>query len=239
MTKAARSIRRPTAAKKAAGKRGKGKGAGDGDFWRLRLYVAGQTARSLAAIANLKKICEEHMAGKYSVEVIDLIKNPKLAAGDQILAIPTLVRQLPKPMRKIIGDLSNTERVLVGLDLRQHSREAVSWRTEVMAPKAPKRDSGKGDRSASKYVLRLYVTGITPRSKLAIENVRTICEEHLKGRYDLEVVDIYQQPTLAKGEQIIAAPTLVKKLPLPLRRFIGDMSQTDKILLGLDLRKKG
>jgi circadian clock protein KaiB len=126
MTKAARSTRRPTGAKKAAGKRGKGKaagkaireGAGDGDFWRLRLYVAGQTARSVAAIANLKKICEEHMAGKYSVEVIDLIKNPKLAAGDQILAIPTLVRQLPEPMRKVIGDLSNTQRVLVGLDLR-------------------------------------------------------------------------------------------------------------------------
>ncbi len=117
MTKAARSIRRPTAAKKAAGKRGKG-GGDSSDFCRLRLYVAGQTARSLAAIANLKKICEEYMAGKYSVEVIDLIKNPKLAAGDQILAIPTLVRQLPKPIRKIIGDLSNTQRVLVGLDLR-------------------------------------------------------------------------------------------------------------------------
>jgi circadian clock protein KaiB len=88
------------------------------DFWELRLYVAGQTTKSLAAFANLKAICEEHLAGKYRIEVIDLMKNPQLARGDQILAIPTLVRSLPEPMRKIIGDLSNTERVLVGLDLR-------------------------------------------------------------------------------------------------------------------------
>jgi len=84
----------------------------------LRLYVAGQTPRSLQALSNLKKICEEHLAGNYRVEIIDLLKKPQLAAGYQILAIPTLVRTLPKPARKIIGDLSNTERVLVGLDLR-------------------------------------------------------------------------------------------------------------------------
>ena len=87
-----------------------------------------------------------------------------------------------------------------------------------------------------KYVLRLYVTGLTPRSLRAITNIKKICEEHLKDRYDLEVIDIYQRPTLAEGEQIIAAPTLIKKLPLPLRRFIGDMTSTEKILLGLDLR---
>ena len=81
----------------------------------LRLYVAGQTPRCMAAFANLRKICEEHLAGKYEIELIDLLENPRLAAGDQILAIPTLVRKLPPPMRKIIGDLSNTERVLVGL----------------------------------------------------------------------------------------------------------------------------
>ena len=90
----------------------------DADFWQLRLYVAGQTPKSLAAFANLKKICEEHLAGKYRIEIIDLLENPTLAKGDQILAIPTLVRKLPEPVRKIIGDLSNTERVLVGLDLR-------------------------------------------------------------------------------------------------------------------------
>lgn len=89
-----------------------------------------------------------------------------------------------------------------------------------------------------KYVLRLYVTGMTARSTAAIKNIKAICEEHLPGRYELEIVDVYQQPDLAKGEQVIAAPTLIKKLPMPLRRFIGDLSQTDKILVGLDLRPK-
>jgi circadian clock protein KaiB len=98
--------------------------AGDPDsdgVWELKLYVAGQTPKSLLAFANLKRICEENMAGKYRIEVIDLVKTPQLAQGDQILAIPTLVRRLPAPVRKIIGDLSNTERVLVGLDLRARS----------------------------------------------------------------------------------------------------------------------
>ena len=90
-------------------------------------------------------------------------------------------------------------------------------------------------RTHERYVLRLYVTGMTARAMRAIENVRAICDEHLEGRYDLEVIDVYQQPILAKDEQIIAAPTLIKKLPLPLRRIIGDMSQRDRVLLGLDL----
>ena len=89
--------------------------------WELRLYVAGQTPKSVAAFANLKKICEEHLAGEYEIEVIDLLKKPQLASGDQILAIPTLVRKLPEPIKKIIGDLSNTERVLVGLNLREQA----------------------------------------------------------------------------------------------------------------------
>ncbi len=84
----------------------------------LRLYVAGETPRSVAAIANLKKICEEHLAGKYSIEIIDLLERPQSAQGEQIVAIPTLERRLPEPVREIIGDLSNTERVLIGLDLR-------------------------------------------------------------------------------------------------------------------------
>ncbi|MBD2594581.1 circadian clock protein KaiB [Nostoc spongiaeforme FACHB-130] len=87
--------------------------------WELRLYVAGQTPKSLKAFANLKKICEEYLEGQYRIEVIDLLENPQLAKGDQILAIPTLVRKLPEPVKQIIGDLSNTEKVLVGLDLRQ------------------------------------------------------------------------------------------------------------------------
>jgi len=88
------------------------------------------------------------------------------------------------------------------------------------------------------YVLRLYVAGLTPRSTKAIANVKEICEKYLQGRYELDVVDIYQQPKLAQGEQIIAAPTLIKKLPLPLRRLIGDMSDTDRFLVGIDLRPK-
>jgi circadian clock protein KaiB len=87
--------------------------------WELRLYVAGQTAKSLHAFSNLKRICESHLDGRYRIEVIDLLENPQLARGDQILATPTLVRKLPEPIKRIIGDLSNTERVLVGLNIRK------------------------------------------------------------------------------------------------------------------------
>jgi len=97
-------------------------------------------------------------------------------------------------------------------------------------------EAAVGDRDRKRYVLRLYIAGATPRSSQAVENVKRICEEYLQGRYDLQVVDIYQDPVLAKGEQIIAVPTLIKKLPEPLRRFIGDMSDKDRILVGLDLR---
>jgi len=93
--------------------------AAENGKWELRLYVAGQTPKCVKAFANLKKLCEEHMPGQYRIEVIDLLENPQLAEGDQILAVPTLVRKLPEPVKKIIGDLSNTERVLVGLDLRE------------------------------------------------------------------------------------------------------------------------
>lgn len=93
--------------------------------WKLKLYVAGQTPKSLIAFANLKRICEAHLAGKYHIEVVDLMKHPQLAKGDQILALPTVVRSLPAPVRKIIGDLSNAERVLVGLDLRAMSGGGV------------------------------------------------------------------------------------------------------------------
>ena len=110
----------------------------------------------------------------------------------------------------------------------------VTKRTTTSIAERLEKATARDDRE--QYVLRLYVTGMTPRSTRAVENVRAICEQHLQGRYDLEVIDIYQQPTLAKGEQIIAAPTLIKKLPLPLRRVIGDLSSTEKVLLGLDLR---
>lgn len=93
--------------------------------WDLRLYVAGPTTKSIMALRNLQRLCEEHLAGQYQIEVIDLVRNPQLAKGDQILAVPTLVRKLPEPIRKIIGDLSNTERVLIGLDLRPHQVEVA------------------------------------------------------------------------------------------------------------------
>ena len=96
----------------------------NGETYNLRLYVAGQTPKAARAFDNLRKICDEHLAGRYNIEVIDLIENPQLGRGDQILALPTLVRRLPQPIKKIIGDLSNTERVLVGLDLR--TRESAS-----------------------------------------------------------------------------------------------------------------
>jgi circadian clock protein KaiB len=95
--------------------------------------------------------------------------------------------------------------------------------------------AGPADEMGERYTLRLYVAGMTSRSIRAVENVRAFCEKHLEGRYDLAVIDVYQQPALAKSEQLIAAPTLIKKLPLPLRRLIGDMSNEDRILVGLDL----
>lgn len=100
--------RRPYSSRRTAGER----------LWNLRLYIAGETSRSIAAVQNLQKICKQHLPGKYRIEVIDLLKNPQLASGDQILAVPTLVRRLPPPLKKVIGDLSNAQRVLVGLDLR-------------------------------------------------------------------------------------------------------------------------
>ena len=112
-----------------------------------------------------------------------------------------------------------------------------------MTPKKTKTTAEEFEKAIAQphsetYTLRLYVAGMTPQSTRAIANIKQICEEHLKDRYSLEVVDIYQQPVLAAGEQIIAAPTLIKKLPLPLRRLIGDLSNTERVLVGLDLRPK-
>ena len=110
-------------------------------------------------------------------------------------------------------------------------RKRVKTSTEEFEKAAAK-------RGRAKYVLRLYVTGMTPKSTQAIANVQTLCKKYLKGYYELEVIDIYQQPKLAKGEQIIATPTLIKKLPLPLRKLIGDMSDTERFLVGIDLKPK-
>jgi circadian clock protein KaiB len=116
--------------------------------------------------------------------------------------------------------------------MSQKKSSAKQGRWNAQPTPAPPDDGKKG------YVLRLYIAGTTPRSSRAVMNIKEICENSLKSRYDLQVIDIYQQPKLAKGQQIIAAPTLVKELPLPLRKFIGDLSNTEKILVGLDLKPK-
>jgi circadian clock protein KaiB len=201
-------------------------------LWMLQLYIAGQTPKALTAFANLKRICAEHLEGRYQVEVIDLAENPALADGDQILAVPTLVRKLPVPVRKIIGDLSNTERVLVGLDLRpRHTGATGEPMTDAIRGLEKLREQSR----EGKYVLRLYAAGIAPRSTRAIENVKALCGTYLKDRYELTVIDLYQQPERAQEEQILAAPTLVKSAPPPLRRLIGDLSDTSRVLLALGI----
>jgi circadian clock protein KaiB len=210
------------------------------DRWILRLYIARHTQKSSQALANLKRICQEHLAGRYEIEVIDLHIHPNLAVGHQIIAIPTLVRVIPHPLKKIIGDLTNELRVLVGLDLSPRAEPPTSSLTmkpnsDQATPPAPEIET-EAETDDTPYVLRLYIAGMTPRSTLAVQNLRKICEEHLQGRYTLEVIDIYQQPLLAEGDQVMAVPTLIRKLPEPIRRFVGDMSDTQRLLVGLDLR---
>ena len=137
----------PTTRKKTPAQRGR-QNRRKAQVWKLRLYVAGQTPKSMRAFANLKALCEEHLKGSYRVEVIDLLEHPQLARGDQIIAIPTLVRKLPPPVRKVIGDLSSTDRVLVGLDVRQADLPS-SGRHEMKEPleksgAAGKRKPGSG-----------------------------------------------------------------------------------------------
>jgi circadian clock protein KaiB len=115
---------------------------------------------------------------------------------------------------------------------------SASGTTPALAGGARGVAGGAREEESNRYVLRLYVAGQTPKSVDAISNIKKICEENLKGRYELQVIDLYQQPQLARGEQIIAVPTLIKKLPPPLRRFIGDMSNTEQLLIGMDLRKR-
>jgi circadian clock protein KaiB len=114
-------------------------------------------------------------------------------------------------------------------------RESKKLKPEAATRKGSRKEP---DNDSATYVLRLYVTGSTPRATSAILKVKNFCEENLKGRYNLEIIDIYQQPTFAKQEQIIAAPTLIKRLPLPLRRLVGDFSQRDRVIVGLDLQRQ-
>ena len=204
--------------------------------WELRLYVAGQTPKCLAAFANLKKLCEEHLAGRYRIQVIDL-ENPHREGDD--FRHPDLVR-LPEPVRQIIGD---------------RPIRSVSWLDCNFVPakqkdhsmtEPPAEDGGATERfeqmasrpNEERYVLRLYISGLTPRSTEALATLRALCEEHLQGRYQLEVIDLFQHPELAEGDEIIATPTLIKELPAPLRRLVGDLSDVERVLVGLNLRKR-
>jgi circadian clock protein KaiB len=167
--------------------------------WTLRLYVAGQTPKSVTAFANLKRISEEYLQGEYTIEVIDLLEHPQLAEGDQIVAVPTLVRKLPEPVKKIIGDLSNTEMCwwVWMLCLRSVSmktaagminqRKVVDTMSEDHIKGAAKLEEAARKSGETKYVLRLYIAGMTPRSRRAIENIKKISEEELHGRYELEI----------------------------------------------------
>lgn len=209
--------------------------------WQLRLYVAGRTAKSTAALANLKRLCARlcatHLDGRYAIEVVDLLVDPRLAATDRILAVPTLVSKLPEPVNKIIGDLSNEEPVLVSLDIQPPQPGRVTVTPDPQPPLQASSSSpppGAGP-AGDHYLLRPYVTGTSPRSARAIVNVRTICDRHLSGWYELQVIDISRSPGVARSAELVAAPTLVKHQPLPVRRFIGDTSQTERILRQLDL----
>ena len=201
--------------------------------WELRLYVAGQSARSVTAFANLKKLCEAHLAGKYRIEVIDLLENPQLSRDDQIVAIPTLVRTLPSPIRKIIGDLSNTEKTLVGLQLRpaaREEREAIMNEPKVAqppvrTPRPIRRDIGCASMSVARHR--------DPRRRSPTS--RRSARDGWQGRYELEVIDAYQQAELTSDQQIVVLPTLIKSLPRPLRRMVGDLSDEEHVLLGLGL----
>ena len=168
----------------------------------LRLYVAGQTPRSVAALANLKAICEEHVPGKYSIEIIDLLLKPQLASGRPDSGGADPGAPVARP------DSQNHWRFI-------EQGKTFSRIEHCMKPnKTPK--SGRTKTKRAKYAMRLYVTGATPKSTAAITNLRKLCDEHLSGKYELKVIDVYQQPKLAQEGQIIAAPTLVKSLPLAL-----------------------
>ncbi len=210
--------------------------------------MAGQTPKSIRAFANLKVLCEEHLKGRYRIEVIDLMENPQLARGDQIVAVPTLVRDLPGPVRKIIGDLSNTERMLMGLDAA-NGRLTRLWKVHMKRPSKKTRPAGKRKPGSPRKMEQAGASFSPGKVRLAFVHKRIHveigagCKEYqaglraaLEGRYDLEVIDIYQQANLARDEQIVAVPTLIKRLPLPLRRLIGDLSNQDKVLFGLDLK---
>ena len=210
----------------------KAKATRDASDWILRLYVAGQSPRSTAALRSLRTICERHLAGRYRLEVIDLLKQPELARRDDIVALPTLVRRLPPPLKKIIGDLSSEERVLVGLELRPRSRRIRGPHDAALAPhrsRSPPPAAAEPVRPAP----------VRHRHHREVDPGHPQHPPHLRPTprrpYTLEVIDLYKNLQLARRDQIVAAPTLIKRTPLPFRRLLGDMSVEDRVLAVLDL----
>lgn len=143
----------------------------------------------------------------------------------------------PEPLRKIIGDLSDTDRVVVGLQLRP-PEEARRNMTDDIRRSTAAFEQTLDAPGREAYLLRLYVAGVTPRSGEVLARIKAVCEEHLHGRYELEVIDIRQQPETAIGARIVVTPTLIKVLPPPLRRLVGDLLETEEVLRGLNLRRR-
>ena len=168
-------------------------------------------------------LCDEHLAGRYEIEIVDLAEHPERAQIDNIVAIPTLIRCLPEPVRRIIGDLSNTDRVLVNL------RSAPA---SVALAQKPERPAVERETS---YDLTLFVSGASDLAARAITNARRLCETHLAGQYRLTVIDVYEDLAALLASEVLATPTLVKNLPLPVRKIVGDLSHVDRVLLALDL----
>jgi circadian clock protein KaiB len=218
---------------------------GDEGVIELRLYIAGQTRKSVAALTNLRRIGDEHLAGRYRVEVIDLMENPQRAQRSTTRSSPSRrwcggcrnrsgasSAICPTPSGSSLAWRWNPSRARRVPDASQETLRhgcRRNWKCIVMAAGHP------GPTGQDVFVLRLYVTGTTGRSTRAIANLREVCEQHLSDRYELEVVDVYQQPELAAREQLVAVPTLIRRLPLPLRRLVGDLSNRQQVLAGLDL----
>lgn len=185
--------------------------------YRLRLYIAAHTTRSTSALQTLHRLAGTDLAGRYTIEIVDLTINPELGNEDLILTLPTLIRHIPVPLREVIGDLYETEKVLVGL--------------EIAPQEAFPMLSGQTDH----HHLRLYISGSTPRSLRALSNIRRFCKTYLESCHVLEVIDIYQSPAAARDGQVVAVPMLVRLAPNPMRRIIGDLSDEQHLLVVLDL----
>ena len=203
---------------------------------QLILYVAGQTPKSMAAFANLKKVCEEHLPGRHRIEVVDLLEQPQLGAETRSWRSRPWCES--SPSRSV--ELSATCRTRPGSWSASTSAHSLLKEYppvgENSADATVRFERALSERCGEQYVLKLYVTGMTGRSVEAIRTVRATCDEHLEGRYQLEVIDINNRPARLRDEHIIAIPTLVRNLPLPTRRLVGGLSDKSRVMRGLELR---